>query len=103
MAPKVCMMRTTTARKFGLSAKHVKDPFLWFQLVDFALLYGIHNQGYCHYVVSTMAFFSFGAMCPYKDVTRLKWSNVRFEPDLSFFEITFERQKNLNSVKGTRL
>ena len=57
MAPEVCMLRTTTARKFGISAKHAKDPFLWFQLVDFALLYGIHNQGYCHLVVSTMTFF----------------------------------------------
>ena len=45
MAPKVCMVRTATAIKFGLSAKRVKEPFLWFQLVDFAALYGSQNQG----------------------------------------------------------
>jgi len=72
MAPEVCMMMTTFAMKFVFFAKRVKDPFLWFQLVDFALLYGIYNQGYCHLVVSTMAFFSFGAMCRYSDAACLK-------------------------------
>jgi len=52
------MVRTSTARKLSLSAKRINDhTFLWFQLVDFALLCGIHNQGYCHSVVSTMEFF----------------------------------------------
>jgi hypothetical protein len=55
MAPEVCMVRTSAARKFGLSAKRVKEPFLWLQLVDFAFLYGNQNQGYYHLVVSTMA------------------------------------------------
>jgi hypothetical protein len=43
-AREVCMVRTTTARKFRLSPKRVKEPFFWTQLVDFALLYGIHKQ-----------------------------------------------------------
>jgi hypothetical protein len=81
LAPKVCMERAATARKFGLSAKRVKDSFLWFQLVDFAILYGIHNQGYCHLVVSTMAILSFGAMRRYSDVSRLRWRNVQFDND----------------------
>ena len=55
MAPEVYMVRTAAARKFDLSTKRVKEPFLWFQLVDFALLYDNQNQGYCHLVVSTMA------------------------------------------------
>ena len=88
------MVRTTAARKFGLSPKRVKEPFLWFQLVDFALLYGNQNQGYCHLVVSTMAILSFGAMCRYSDVSRLKWKNIKFEANLSSFEITFEIRKN---------
>jgi hypothetical protein len=29
MAPEVCMVRTTAARKFGLSPKRVKEPFMW--------------------------------------------------------------------------
>ena len=45
LEPEVCMVRTAAARKLGRSAKRVKDPFLWFQLVDFALLYGNQNQG----------------------------------------------------------
>ena len=57
------MARTRFARKFDLSGKRVKDPFLWFQLVDFALLYGIHNQGYFHLVVSTAAIFFSLALC----------------------------------------
>ena len=31
MAPEVCMVRTAAARKFGLSAKRFKEPFLWSQ------------------------------------------------------------------------
>ncbi len=38
-APKVCMERTTTGRKFRLSAKRVKEPFLWSHSIDFALPY----------------------------------------------------------------
>ena len=94
MALEVCMVRTAAARKFGLSAKRVKEPFLWSQLVGFASLYGNQNQGYCHLAVSTMTILSFGAMCRYSDVNRLKWKNIEFKSDSSFFEITFEIRKN---------
>ncbi len=83
MAPEICMVRTAAARKCGLSGKIVKEPFIWLDLVDFALLYGVHIQGYCHLVVASMAISSFGAMCRYSDVSRLKWGNIRFESDLS--------------------
>jgi hypothetical protein len=43
MVPEVCIVRTAAARKFSLSVKRVKEPFLWFQLVDFAALYGNQN------------------------------------------------------------
>ena len=84
------MARTASARKFCLSAKRVKEPFLWFLFVDFALLYGNQNQGYCHLVVAIKAILSFGAMCRYNDVSRLKWKNIKFESDSRSFEITFE-------------
>ena len=58
MAPEVCMVRTAAAREFGLSPKRVKEPFLWSNLVDFALLYGVHSQGYCHLVEASMAILS---------------------------------------------
>jgi hypothetical protein len=77
MAPEVCMVRAAAARKFGLSPKRVKEPFMWTDLVDFALLYGVHSQGYCHLVVATMAILSFGAMCRYSDVSRLPGSSGR--------------------------
>jgi hypothetical protein len=97
-------VRTSAARKFGLSAKRVKkNPFLWLQLVDFALLYGNQNQGYCHLVVSTMAILSFGAMCRYSDdVSRLKWKNIKFEPDSSSFETIFEIRKNAQFRQGNK-
>ncbi len=88
------MVRTAAARKFGLSGKSVKEPFLWVQLVDFALLYGNQNQGYCHMVVSTMAILLFGAICRYSNVSRLKRKNIKLESDSSCFEITFEIRKN---------
>jgi hypothetical protein len=103
MAPEVCMVRRSAARKFGLSAKRVKDSFLWFQLVDFALLHAIHHQGYCNLGVSQYGIFSFGAMCRYSDAIRLTWINVRFESDSSSLENLFERRNNLNSVKETKL
>ncbi len=58
MASEVCMLRKAAARKFGLSPKQAKEPFMWMDLVDFALLYGVHSQGYCHLVVATMAIIS---------------------------------------------
>ena len=103
MAPEVCMVRTAAARKFSLSAKKVKEPFLWFQLVDFALLNGNQNQGYGYLVVSTMAILSFGAMCRYSDVSRLKWKNIKFESDSSSFEITFEIRKNAQFRQGNKV
>jgi hypothetical protein len=73
---------------------------MWTNLVDFALLYGINSQGYCHLVVATMAILSFGAMCRYNDVSRLKWGNIKFESDLSSSEITFEIRKNSQFRQG---
>jgi hypothetical protein len=97
------MVRTAAARKFGLSAKRVKEPFLWSQLIDFASLYGNQNQGYFHLVVSTIAILSFGAMCRYNDVSRLKWKNIEFESDSSSFEITFEIRKNAQFCQGNKV
>ncbi len=77
MAPKVCMVRTAAARKFGLSSKRVKEHFMWTNLVDFALLYGINSQGYCHLVVVAMAILTFGAMCCYIDVSQLKMGKYK--------------------------
>ncbi len=103
MAPEVCMVRTSAARKNGLSVKRVKEPFIWFHLADFALLYGNLNQGCYHLVVSTMAILSFGAMCRYSDVSRLKWKNIKFELDSSSFEITFEIRKNAQFRQGNKV
>jgi hypothetical protein len=76
MAPEVYMVKTAVARMFGISAKRVKEPFLCFQVVDFAALYGNQNQGYYYLVVATMAILLFGAMCRYSDVSRLEWKNI---------------------------
>ncbi len=103
MAPEVCMVRTTAARKFGLSPKRVKEPFMWKDLVNFALLCGVNNQGYCHLVITTMAILSFGAMCRYSDISRFKWENIRFESDLSSFEITFKIRKNSQFRQGNKV
>ncbi len=76
---------------------------MWADLVDFALFYGIKSQGDCHLVVATMAILSFGAMCRYNDVSRLKWGNIKFEKDLSSFEITFEIRKNSRFRQGNKV
>jgi hypothetical protein len=102
-APEVDMVRATIAMKFGLSPKRVKEPLLWTQLVDFALLYGIHIQVYCHLLLTTMAILSFGAMCRYIDVSRLNWGNVEFAPDLTFLVITFEIRKNSQFHHGNKV
>ncbi len=68
-------------------------------LVDFALLYGVNNQEYCHLVVATMTIISFGAMRRYSDVSRLKWESVRFEFNLSSFEITFKEKLTILTRK----
>ena len=101
--PEVCIVRTEAAKRFGLLPKRVKVPFLRFQLVDFALLYGIHNQGYCRLVIATMAILSVGAMCRYSDVSLLKWVDAHFESVLSSFMITFERRKNSHFRQGIKV
>ncbi len=89
MATEVCMVRTASARKFGLSPKRVKEPFMWTNLVNFALLYGINSQGYCHLVVAATAILTFGAMCRYNDVSRLKWGNIKFQNQSKFLRNHF--------------
>jgi integrase len=50
-----------------------------------------------------MAIRSFGAMCRYSDISRLKWKNIKFESDSNFFEITFEIRKNAQFRQGNKL
>ena len=76
---------------------------MWSDLVDSTLLYGVHSQGYCHLVVASMDILSFGTMCRYSDVNRLKWENIRFEPDLSSFEITFAIRKKFQFRQGNKV
>ena len=72
-------------------------------MVYFALLYGIHDQGYGHLVVTTVAIPSFGAMRLYSDVSRLKWSNyIRFKSNSNSFEINFEMRQNLQFRNGNK-
>jgi hypothetical protein len=56
-----------------------------------------------------MAILSFRAICRYSDASRLKWGNIKFETDLSSFEITYEirkkshlRQRNKILVAATK-
>ncbi len=41
-----------------------------------------------------MAVVMFGAICRYNNVSHLRCRNIRFEPDGSSFEITFEKGEN---------
>ena len=102
-SPEACMVRGAAARKFGLAPKNRKTPFKWEQVVAFATAYGVRYQGYCHLVVATMAVIMFGAMCRYNDVSRLVWSNIRFELDGSAFEITFSKRKNSQYRQGSKV
>ena len=80
-------------------AKRVEETSLWFSIGKlFALLYDNQNL-----VVSTMAILSFGAMCRYSNVSRLKWRSIKFESDSSCFEITFEFRKNAQFRQGIKV
>ncbi len=48
------MVRTALVNNFDLLAKWSPKSLTWFQLIDFAFLDGIHNQGVCHLVVASM-------------------------------------------------
>ena len=54
-------------------------------------------------MVATMAVIMFGAMCRYDDASGLRWRNVRFVPDGSGFEITFEKRKNAQYRQGNKV
>ena len=56
------MVRRATTRKFGLTPKGRKEPFRYTQVVSLALAYGVHNQGYFHLIVASMALVMFGGM-----------------------------------------
>ena len=93
-SPVVGMVRQAAARKFGLTSKERKEPFLWAHVVAFAQAYGVQHHGYCHLLVASIVVIMFGAMCRYNDVSRLRWRNVKFEQDGICFHLTFVKRKN---------
>jgi hypothetical protein len=96
--PTVGMVRQVAARKFGLTPDARKDPFHGAQVVAFAQAYGVQYQGYCHFVVASMAVIMFGAMCRYNDASRLRWRNAKLKQDGSCFHLTFEKRKNTKNT-----
>jgi len=42
-------------------------------------------------------------MCRYDDASGLLWSNIRFEPDGSEFETTFDKRKNAQFRQGNKV
>jgi hypothetical protein len=101
--PAMGMVRQAATRKFGLAPKGKKEPFKWTQVVFFALAYGVHNQGYCHLVVASMAVVMFGGMCRYNDASHLRWRNVTIESDGVSFHLSFEKRKNAQFMQGNRV
>ena len=88
------MVRQAAIRKFGLAPKNRKTPFSWKNVASFAMAYGVHQQGYCHLVVATMAVVIFGGMCMYDDVSGLKWKDATFGVGSCSVELFFEKRKN---------
>ncbi len=101
-SPLVGMVRQAATRKFGLTPKGRKEHFQWTQVVSFSPAYGVHNQGYCHLVVASMAVVMFGGMCKYNDANSLRWRNVTIEPDGNCFHLYFEKRKNAQFGQGNR-
>ena len=54
-------------------------------------------------MLATMAVVVFDAVCPYNDVSHLRWRNIKFELDGSSFEITFEKRKNAQFLQGKKV
>ncbi len=67
--PVVCLVRNAAMRRFGLTPKNRKEPFVWADVVLFTEAYGARSLGYCHLVVATMAVIMFGVMCRYDDAS----------------------------------
>ncbi len=88
------MVRQATTRKLGLTPEGRKEPFKWAQVVAFAVEYEVRNRGYCPVIVVSIAVGMFGSMCMYDDASRLRWHNVKFEPDDNSFHLSFEKRKN---------
>jgi len=99
----VCGENTSGSEIWVVGEKSQRS-IIWLSFLDFTILYGIHNQGYCHLVVSAMAILPFGAMCRYSDVNRLRWRNVQFDNDLQYLEIAFElRINNSDFCQGNKV
>ena len=59
----------------------------------FAEAYGVRHLGYFHLVVATMYVCDVPLHCRLV-VSHLRWRTIRFDPDGSSFELTFEKRKN---------
>ncbi len=53
--PADCLVRNAAMRRFGLTPKNRKEPFVWADVVLFTEAYAVRSLGYCHLVVATMA------------------------------------------------
>jgi hypothetical protein len=102
-SPTVCIVRSAATRKFGLISKNIKKPFEWDDVDNFAVAYGIREQGYCHLVVVAMAVLMFGDMCRYDDASALQLRNVHFLEDRSAYEFTFDKRKNAQYRQGNKV
>ncbi len=81
-------------KKVDLYTKNQKKPFEWGNVVNFAVAYGIRQQGYCNLVVATLTVLMFGGMCRFDDASGLQWRIVRFLEDRSANKLTFDKRKN---------
>ena len=72
VSPLAAFVRAAFARRLGTAPKQRKAPFLWTDVMRFAVAYLSGRPAYCHRVVVTFCIISFGGMCRFGELAAVK-------------------------------
>jgi hypothetical protein len=94
VSPLAAFVRAAFAGRLGTAPKQRKAPFLWADVIRFAVAYLSGHHAYCHLVVVTFYIISFGGMCRFGELARVKSGDLSFGPNDNSATVHFSKRKN---------
>ena len=103
ISPLATFVRAAFARRLGTAPKRRKGPFLWADVLRFALAYLSGSPAYCYLVVVTYCVLSFGGMCRFGELVATRPVDLSFSSNDSSVTIEFPKRKNDQYRHGSRV